>query len=62
VSEAAIQDALHVCFAFNLIDRLADACGWHVPDRGEFDRGAAFLLRFGYRLVAPVSWRAFRHR
>jgi hypothetical protein len=62
VSDDAIRDALYVCFAFNLIDRLADAFGWHVLAREEFDRNAGFLLRFGYRLVAPVSWRALRHR
>jgi alkylhydroperoxidase family enzyme len=62
VSDAAIMDALYVCFAFNLIDRLADAFGWHVLGREEFDRNAGFVLRFGYRLVAPVSWRALRRR
>ena len=62
VSDVAIKDALHVCFAFNLIDRLSDAFGWHVLAREEFDRNAGFLLRFGYRLVGPVSWRALRHQ
>lgn len=62
VSDASIRDALYVCFAFNLIDRLADALGWHVLDREEFNRNAGFLLRFGYRLVPPVSWRALLQR
>jgi alkylhydroperoxidase family enzyme len=30
VSDQAFSDAMHVCFSFNLIDRLADAFGWHV--------------------------------
>ena len=58
VSDAAISEALHVCFAFNLIDRLADAFGWHVPTREEFERDATFLLRRGYRLIGPISRRA----
>jgi hypothetical protein len=58
VSDEAISDALHVCFAFNLIDRLADAFAWHVTTEKEFDQGAKNLLKFGYELVGPIRKRA----
>jgi alkylhydroperoxidase family enzyme len=44
----AVEDALMVCFCFNLIDRLADAFGWHVPGRAGVDASARFLLDKGY--------------
>jgi hypothetical protein len=58
VSDQAISDALHVCFAFNLIDRLADAFAWHVTTEKEFDQGAKNLLTFGYELFGPIRKRA----
>jgi alkylhydroperoxidase family enzyme len=58
VSDAGISEALHVSFAFNLITRLADAFGWHVPAPEDFERDARFLLRRGYRLIRPISRRA----
>ena len=58
VSEQAISDALHVCFSFNLIDRLADSFGWHVQTREEFAKDATFLLKRGYDLVGPIRTRA----
>jgi alkylhydroperoxidase family enzyme len=58
VSEQAISDALHVCFCFNLIDRLADAFAWRVQTKSEFDKDAKFLLRQGYELIGPVRRRA----
>ena len=52
VSDKGIEDALGVCFGFNLIDRLADAFGFtpisHVIGReGLMQREAEFLER-GY--------------
>ncbi len=58
VSTQAISDALHVCFMFNLIDRLADSFGWHVPSAEAFRKDARFLLKKGYELVGPVRRRA----
>jgi alkylhydroperoxidase family enzyme len=62
VSEQAINDALHVCFSFNLIDRLADAFDWHVQSGPEFEKDARFLLKKGYELVGPVRRRALAGR
>jgi hypothetical protein len=47
-----------VCFSFNLIDRLADAFGWHVQTVEEFGKDAQFLLKKGYDLIGPVRKRA----
>jgi hypothetical protein len=54
----AISDALHVCFMFNMIDRLADSFGWHVQSAEEFRKDARFLLKKGYDLIGPVRRRA----
>ena len=43
-----IRDALAVCFAFNVITRLADAFEFHVGPRSHFDAGAKILLGRGY--------------
>ena len=48
VSREQIEDALAVCLAFNITDRLADAFGFVVPGPEGFEAGAAFLLRRGY--------------
>jgi alkylhydroperoxidase family enzyme len=58
VSDQAISDAIHVCFGFNVIDRLADAFGWHVQSAEEFGKDASFLLKKGYELIGPVRKRA----
>jgi hypothetical protein len=62
VSDQAISDALHVCFSFNLIDRLADAFGWHVQTTAEFGKDAKFLLKRGYQMIGPVRKRALAER
>ena len=62
VSDQAISDAMHVCFGFNLIDRLADALGWHVQTADEFGKDASFLLKKGYELIGPVRRRALATR
>jgi len=50
LSDAAIEDAINVCALFNIYDRLADALGWYLPDRGGYAAGAQNLIRRGYLL------------
>jgi hypothetical protein len=54
VSEDAVIDAIYVCFAFNLIDRVSDALGFDLMDDKGYRRGAQVLLRVGYKLPAPL--------
>ena len=51
VSKPAIQDALEVAFLFNILDRLADSMGWHVPEPngGYYEAAARRLLSRGYQ-------------
>jgi uncharacterized peroxidase-related enzyme len=48
-SRAHIEDALAVGFAFNIINRLADAFEFPIPDASAFATSARFLLTRGYR-------------
>jgi len=48
-SRRQIEDALAVCFSFNVIGRLADAFGFFVPGPTAFEAGAKYLLARGYR-------------
>ena len=48
-SRQQIEDALAVCFSFNVIGRLADAFGFAVPAPEAFEAGAKYLLARGYR-------------
>lgn len=48
-SRQQIEDALAVCFSFNVIGRLADAFGFFVPGPESFEGGAKYLLARGYR-------------
>ena len=49
VSRQQIEDALAVCAAFNITDRLADAFGFELLSPEDFEAGAKYLLRRGYR-------------
>jgi uncharacterized peroxidase-related enzyme len=49
VSPQQIEDALAVAFAFNTINRLAEAFAFVVPGPRAFEAGAKFLLAHGYR-------------
>jgi hypothetical protein len=50
LSDEAIADAVHVCAAFNIYERLADSLGWEVPANPEFwTRQSRYLLRNGYQ-------------
>ncbi|MGH9617042.1 MAG: carboxymuconolactone decarboxylase family protein [Acidobacteriaceae bacterium] len=48
-SRQQIEDALSVCFSFNVIGRLADAFSFSVPGSEAFEAGAKYLLARGYR-------------
>jgi len=48
-SREQVEDALAVCFSFNVITRLADAFGFSVPGQAAFKAGAKYLLARGYR-------------
>jgi hypothetical protein len=48
-SPQQIEDALAVCFSFNVIGRLADTFGFVVPGPESFEGGAKYLLARGYR-------------
>jgi len=48
-SRQQIEDALAVCFSFNVIGRLAEAFAFFVPGPKAFEAGAKYLLTRGYR-------------
>jgi alkylhydroperoxidase family enzyme len=48
ISDAAIEDAIHVTVAFNIIDRIADALGFEIPTSDGFANMADVLLKRGY--------------
>ena len=49
VSCRQVEDALAVCVAFNVTDRLADVFGFEVLSPEGFEAGARYLLKRGYR-------------
>jgi hypothetical protein len=48
-SARQIEEALAVAFAFNTINRLADAFAFAMPGPEALEAGAKFLLARGYR-------------
>ena len=50
VTKQQIEDALAVCFCFNVIDRCADTFKFHVPGPASFAASAKALLTRGYKL------------
>ena len=49
VTRQQVEDALNVCFAFNVITRLADTFQFEVGPQSAFDAGATHLLKRGYQ-------------
>jgi alkylhydroperoxidase family enzyme len=47
VSDWAIEEALYVCFLFNVMDRLADAFDFHLPSDRGFQRNGRILYNLG---------------
>jgi len=52
ITDRAIIDATYICIGFNIINRIADAMDFKVPQTTVFVRGAWFMRRFGYRLMS----------
>ena len=49
LSDDAIEDAIHICASFNVINRLADAFGFELPSPRGLARSTEILLRRGYQ-------------
>jgi uncharacterized peroxidase-related enzyme len=49
ISRQQVEDALAVCAAFNITDRLADAFSFELLSQQDFEAGAKYLLKRGYR-------------
>jgi alkylhydroperoxidase family enzyme len=52
LSDKAIEEAIYVCFSFNVMDRLADALEFDIPTPQQFKQGGRFLYRLGYRATS----------
>jgi uncharacterized peroxidase-related enzyme len=48
LSDAAMEDAIHVCTLFSVYDRLADSFRFDIPDENGFAQSATMLLKRGY--------------
>jgi alkylhydroperoxidase family enzyme len=48
LSNAAIEDAIHVCTLFSVYDRLADSFEFDIPEAAGFEQSATTLLKRGY--------------
>jgi alkylhydroperoxidase family enzyme len=50
VTRSQIEDALDVCFCFNVITRLADTFQFEIGSQASFEASAKQLLGRGYKL------------
>lgn len=48
LSDAAIEDVIHVCALFSIYTRLADTFGFDIPSAEAFAASADMLLKRGY--------------
>jgi uncharacterized peroxidase-related enzyme len=48
LSGEEIEDAIHVCANFNVINRMADSLGFRLPTGEVYEETARFLLKSGY--------------
>ena len=55
VSRDALVDAIHIGSLFNMIVRLADSFGWHVPPDEELAARADARLGSSYALLTPAD-------
>jgi alkylhydroperoxidase family enzyme len=52
LSDKAIEEAIYVCFCFNVMDRLADAFDIDILTPKQFKKGGRFLFRLGYKATS----------
>jgi hypothetical protein len=52
LNDKAIEEAIHVCFLFSVMDRLADALGFEMHSPNEFQRVGRMLFSRGYRRLS----------
>lgn len=52
LTDTAIEEAIYVCYLFNIMDRLADAFDFHLPSRKGHRLNGHILNRVGYRLAS----------
>jgi len=62
LEDQRIVDAIYVCVGFNIINRIADALGFEVPQPKVFTRAAKFLLIFGYQILSGIHLGSVRNR
>ncbi len=55
LSDEDILDVVHICVAFNIIDRVADAMAFAVPPDDHLRAGAAKVRRVGYSLPVGIA-------
>lgn len=48
LSDEEIEDAIHACANFNVINRMADALGFDIPTQEVYEGSARMLLKRGY--------------
>lgn len=48
LSDEEIEDAIHICSIFNIINRMADSLGFLQPTREVYEGSARYLLKSGY--------------
>ena len=59
LSDEAIADAINVCFVFSMINRLADAFEFEIPDQGQLRNRQISCIHWA---IAQVSYRYKRVR
>lgn len=48
ITDRGIEEVIHVCFVFSLMDRLADAFDFEIPSPEQVKRNGRALLKQGY--------------
>jgi uncharacterized peroxidase-related enzyme len=49
LSDEEIEDAIHVCALFNIINRVADSLGFESADADGYEKNARWLVNVGYK-------------
>jgi len=52
LSDLAIEEAIEVCFAFTIVNRLADALDFEIPSGASTQRAARILFMAGYGMAS----------